>query len=199
MCENGLNQSPINITRPIDASLSPLIFEELGKATTFINNEHMLQVNFQGVNSVTIDDKRYNLKQINFHSPSENKINGKSFPMEAQLIHMDSNNNPLIIALMFQEGDDNFILNRLLRNLPKKANVIEEIKSEVLAYKILPDLKEYYLFNGSITTPPCTEGVKWLVLKNPVQISKSQLKDFTLNIPKNARDTQKLNARIILE
>jgi carbonic anhydrase len=199
MCENGLNQSPINITRPIDASLTPLVFEGTAKATKFINNGHSLQVDFQSGNYVSIDDKKYGLKQINFHTPSENQINGKSFPMEAQLIHADSNNDLAVIAVMFQEGDDNIVLNKLLRNLPEKAHDQFEIKSEVIAYEILPLIQEYYKFNGSLTTPPCTEGVKWIVMKEAVKISSSQLKDFSSIMHKNARNIQKLNARIILE
>lgn len=199
ICKEGLNQSPINITTAIKAELTPLIFEGNAKATTFINNGHALQVNFQSGNYVTIENKKYGLKQINFHIPSENHINGKAFPMEAQLIHSDVNNNLAVVSILFEEDTDNLVLNKLLRNLPEEENDKEEIKSEVLGYEILPNFKEYYRFNGSLTTPPCVEGVKWVVLKSPVEISKSQLDDFMAVVPKNARDIQELNARIILD
>ena len=199
ICEEGLNQSPINITSAINAELAPLIFEGNAKATTFTNNGHTVQVNFQSGNYVTIDDKKYGLKQIHFHTPSENQINGKSFPMEAHLVHSDANDNLAVVSVLFEESSDNFVLNKLLRNLPEEADSLQEIKSEVLGYELLPEFNEYYRFNGSLTTPPCTEGVKWVVLKTPVEISKSQLADFMEVMPKNNRDIQELNARIILD
>lgn len=199
MCTDGLNQAPINIIDPIDATLSPLIFEGIAKANTFINNGHTVQVNFQSGNYIIINDTKYHLKQIHFHTPSENQINGKIFPLEAHLVHADIDNNLAVIGVLFQEGNESSVLNKLLRNLPEKEHDIQDVKSEVLGYEILPDSKEYYQFNGSLTTPPCTEGVKWIVLKNPIQISKSQLSDFQSVMPRNARNVQKLNARIILE
>ncbi len=198
-CKDGLNQSPIDITTVIKAELTPLIFEEKSKATTFRNDGNLLQVTFQGGNYVYVDNIKYGLKQINFHTPSENKIDGKSFPMEAQLIHSDAKNNIAIISVFFEEASDNFVLNRLLRNLPENENETQNIKSEVFAYEILPSTKDYYRFNGSLTTPPCTEGVKWIVMKTPVELSKSQLNDFTKVISNNARDIQDINARIILD
>lgn len=199
MCKDGLNQSPINITTAIKAELSPLIFEENSKATTFTNDGNLLKVNFRGGSSVTIDGKKYGLNQINFHTPSENQIDGKTYPMEAQLIHSDSRNNIAIVSVFFEEAADNFALNKLLRNLPENENEKQDVKSEVSAYELLPNSKDYYRFNGSLTTPPCSEGVKWIVLKTPTELSKSQLNDFTRVVPNNARDIQDINARIILD
>ena len=199
MCEKGLNQSPINISTPIDATLSPLIFEGNAKAKTFVNNGHTVQANFENGNYLTIENKKYELKQIHFHTPSENHIDGKVFPMEAHLVHADKNNNLAVIGIMFEVSEDNTTLNKLLRNLPENKDQKNEVKSEIFGYEILPESKEYYRFNGSLTTPPCTEGVKWIVLKTPVTISKSQLKDFEAVMPKNARDIQNINARTILE
>lgn len=199
MCEKGLNQSPINISAPIDATLAPLIFEGNAKAKTFVNNGHTVQANFENGNYLTIENKKYELKQIHFHVPSENHIDGKVFPMEAHLVHADKNNNLAVIGIMFEVSEDNTTLNKLLRNLPENKDKKNEIKSEIFGYEILPESKEYYRFNGSLTTPPCTEGVKWIVLKTPVTISKSQLKDFEAVMPRNARDIQNINARTILE
>lgn len=199
MCEQGINQSPINITNSIDAQLSPLLFQGESKAKTFVNNGHTLQVNFSNGSYLTIENKKYSLKQIHFHTPSENQIDGKSYPMEAHLVHADSYNNLAVISVMFEESNDNIVLNKLLRNLPEDADESQVVKSEVLAYEILPQLKEYYTYNGSLTTPPCTEGVRWIVLKTPVEISKSQLDDFKNVMPKNNRPLQKINARYILD
>lgn len=199
MCAKGLNQSPINISTPIDATLVPLILEGNAKAKTFVNNGHTVQANFEKGNYLTIENKKYELKQIHFHIPSENHIDGKVFPMEAHLVHADKNNNLAVIGVMFEVSEDNTVLNKLLRNLPENKDQKEEVKSEIFGYEILPESKEYYRFNGSLTTPPCSEGVKWIVLKTPVTISKSQLKDFEAVLPRNARDIQDINARTILE
>ena len=204
MCEEGKNQSPINIVNPVDANLFPLLFQGETKATTFVNNGHTVQVNFSNGNYLTISGKKYSLKQMHFHTPSENQINGKSFPMEVHLVHADSYNNLAVIGVMFEEtNDDNITLNKLLRNLPELdedgEKVIEEIKSDVEGYEILPENKDYYTFTGSLTTPPCTEGVKWIVMKDPVTISKSQLEDFKKSMPKNNRPIQDINARYILD
>jgi len=198
MCEDGLNQSPINITQTIDARLNPLSFEGEAKATMFENNGHSLKVSFTGSTSLNIDNEKYYLKQIHFHTPSENQINGKSFPMEAHLVHSNGTGNLSVLAVMFEIGEDNMVINKLLRNLPENQDDKNKLKSEIFGYDLLPEIKDYYRFNGSLTTPPCSEGVKWFVLKDTVSISKSQLSDFEAVMPKNNRPIQKINARVIL-
>jgi len=198
MCEAGMNQSPINITSAIEAELTPLAFAGSAKATTFVNNGHSVEAAFAGGNTVTVDNKEYSLKQVHFHSPSENTIDGKSFPLEAHFVHA-SGSSLAVVAVMFEEGADNPTLNKLLRNLPENEGDKNQLKSEILGYELLPASKDYYKYSGSLTTPPCTEGVKWLVLKTPVQISKSQLNDFTSVMPVNNRPVQDLNARTILK
>ncbi len=198
MCAEGLHQSPINIINSIEAQLTSLSLEEKSKAKTFVNNGHTVQVNFSGFNTLNLDNTKYYLKQIHFHTPSENQIDGKSYPMEAHLVHANNAGELTVLAVMFEEGSDNSVLNKLLRNLPENEGDKETLKSDIQAYEILPESLDYFRFSGSLTTPPCSEGVKWLVLKNPVQISKSQLKDFTEVMPKNNRPLQEINARSIL-
>ncbi|MAD42583.1 MAG: hypothetical protein CL623_09355 [Arcobacter sp.] len=199
MCEDGLNQSPINITNVIDAQLNPLTFESTAKATSFANNGHSVQVNFTSANSLAIDNQKYYLKQIHFHTPSENQINGVSYPMEAHLVHANSAGDLAVVGVMFELGEDNIVLNKLLRNIPENTGDSNKLKSEILGYDILPSNQDYYRFNGSLTTPPCSEGVKWFVLKTPVSISKSQLADFNAAMPTNNRPIQNINSRVILD
>jgi carbonic anhydrase len=199
MCTEGLNQSPINITNTVDASLKALVFEGDAKATSFVNNGHTVEVNFSSANSFTVDSKKYYLKQIHFHTPSENQVDGKSYPMEAHLVHANSAGNLAVVGVLFEEAKYNLVLNKLLRNLPENEGDREVLKSDILGYDILPASKEYYRFNGSLTTPPCSEGVKWFVLRTPVELSKSQLNDFMEVMPTNNRPIQKINARIILD
>lgn len=197
MCEEGMHQSPINITSSIEAKLAPLALEGNAKATTFANNGHAVEAVFSGGNKLTVDGKSYSLRQVHFHTPSENTIDGKSFPMEAHFVHA-SGSSLAVVAVMFEVGAENATLNKLLRNLPENEGDKNQLKSEIVGYEMLPESKDYYRFSGSLTTPPCTEGVKWFVLKNPVQLSESQLKDFTAVMPKNNRPVQAINARTIL-
>lgn len=198
MCEEGMNQSPINITNATNAQLEELALSGEAKATKFFNNGHSVEASFSYGNKLSVDGKSYNLKQVHFHTPSENTIDGKSFPMEAHFVHA-SGSNLAVIAVMFELGEENSTLNKLLRNLPEEKGDSNELKSQITSYEMLPNDKSYYRFNGSLTTPPCSEGVKWFVLKTPVSISKSQLKDFEAVMPKNNRPIQDLNARTILK
>lgn len=199
MCEQGVNQSPINIFMVQSAQLSPLVFEGKAKALNFINNGHTVQVNYKKGNNIKFNNKEYRLLQMHFHTPSENHIEGKSYPMEAHLVHRDSKNNLLVLAVMFElDNDDNNVLNKLLRTLPKEEHESKELKSNITGYELIPNKLDYYTFNGSLTTPPCTEGVRWVVLKTPVKISKNQLEDFEKVMPKNNRKIQDINGRYIL-
>ncbi|PIF03405.1 MAG: hypothetical protein CSA86_05750, partial [Arcobacter sp.] len=189
MCKQGVNQSPINIASAVDAQLTPLLFQGESKANEFVNNGHTVQVNFSSGNYLTVNDKKYSLKQMHFHTPSENTIDGKSYPMEAHLVHKSASGNLAVVGVMFEKSeDDNPTLNKLLRNLPAIPEghdiTKEKLKSQILSYEVLPKDKAYYRFNGSLTTPPCSEGVKWFVMKTPVSISKNQLADFESVMPK---------------
>ncbi len=199
VCEQGMLQSPINIVsnEVLDANLDDLSFMNKTKASNFEFNGHALQLNFPSGNTLKIADKVYNLKQIHFHTPSENKIDGKSFPMEGHLVHTKGK-QIAVVAVLFKIGEENSFFNKILRTLPNEEETKKELKSKVLPYNILPLSSSYFTFNGSLTTPPCTQGVRWIVMKNPVSISKSQLKDFTDVINNNNRPIQNTNSRFIL-
>lgn len=201
MCESGKHQSPLDIRGDIlKAQLDEITFYDDARATTFSNNGHSLKVNFARGNLIDFQSKDYSLLQMHFHTPSENRIDGVSYPMEVHLVHQDKNKNLAVIAVMFEEAEDtNIVLNKLLRNVPEQKNQSNSIKADVYGYDILPENKEYYTFDGSLTTPPCTEGVKWIVLKTPVQASKNQLEDFKAIMGKNNRPLQNRNTRFILE
>ncbi|RXK00310.1 hypothetical protein CRU98_03890 [Arcobacter sp. CECT 8986] len=202
MCKDGKHQSPINLTSDnvIDANLGDITFYDDSFASTFENNGHTLKVNFKSGNMIEYGSKEYSLLQMHFHTPSENQIDGKSFPMEAHLVHKDANGNLLVIAVMFEQSDEsNVILNKLIKKLPSKVGDKRELESDIYGYDILPEDREFYSFDGSLTTPPCSEGVKWIVLKNPVGISDSQLEDFKNIMQENNRPIQEKNNRYILE
>ncbi len=202
MCSEGKNQSPINIsvTDSKDTNLKDIAFSYKANSNSVINNGHTVQVNIDDGSTIMIDGITFQLKQFHFHAPSENQINGKNFPLEAHFVHLDKEGNIAVVALMFQEGETNTALKKVWSKLPLKA---EEKTALTLnaddVNALLPKDKSYYRFSGSLTTPPCSEGVRWFVLKQPVTISKEQVEKFTHTMHHaNNRPIQKINARKVL-
>ena len=179
MCEKGSNQSPINIQDALHTSGHPLQPSYTAQSNeTIINNGHTVQVNFGPGNSVVVDNTTFTLKQVHFHSPSENLIEGRSFAMEAHFVHADDKGNLLVLALMFNEGEANSTLAKLWTALPANAGPASPLAGTVTPAEFMPKSLSYYRFSGSLTTPPCTEGVRWLVLKTPVSASSAQIEAF---------------------
>lgn len=199
-CAKGKNQSPVNLTGFIDADLPPITFDYHSAAGEIVNNGHTIQANYQDGSSITVNGQRFSLKQFHFHSPSENTVDGESFPLEAHLVHADAQGNLAVIAVLFREGKANPALETLWQSMPHDEGETRELPTPVSANGILPRSKDYYRFDGSLTTPPCTEGVEWLVMKSPMSASTEQIHQFTrtLHHPNN-RPVQPLNARLVLK
>ena len=199
-CSSGKNQSPVNLTGFIKAELAPIEFDYKADGDNIINNGHTVQVNFAQGSSMALNGHSFDLKQFHVHSPSENQIEGKTFPMEAHFVHADANGSLAVIAVMFEEGKPNAELEKAWKSLPYEAGKKVTLTDSVLGTALMPDDKTYYRFNGSLTTPPCTEGVTWLVMKKPVTASKEQIENFThVMHHHNNRPVQAINARTILE
>jgi carbonic anhydrase len=194
----GKNQSPINVTGTIDAQLQPVGFNYKAGGTEVVNNGHTIQVNYEPGNGISMDGTPFELKQFHFHSPSENQVNGKSFPLEAHLVHADKDGNLAVVAVMFDLGAANPAVGAAWGQMPK-AEGNAALPAKVSASSLLPAERDYYRYNGSLTTPPCTEGVRWVVMKRPMTISKEQLEAFktTLGFDNN-RPLQPVNARPVL-
>jgi carbonic anhydrase len=200
MCAKGKNQSPIDLDGFIESSLMPISFNYASGASNIVNNGHTIQVNFAKGSTMAVDGQTFELKQFHFHAPSENHIGGKSFPMEAHLVHADEAGNLAVVAVMYVEGKENTAVKKLWNEMPKMAGGQNMLSEKINASQIMPKNKEYYRFNGSLTTPPCTEGVKWLVLKKYVSVSKEQVDAFShvMHHPNN-RPVQPVNARPVLK
>ena len=199
-CKTGLNQSPIDLAGFIESDLSALKLTYKPGIQEVINNGHTIQVNYKAGSSLSIDGAEYDLKQFHFHAPSEDKLNGKSYAMEAHLVHADKDGKLAVVGVMIEEGAENEALKAIWADMPEKADEKKTMASEVSVEGILPSNRDYYRFNGSLTTPPCSEGVLWLVLKNPLTTSKEQVAQFsqTVGHPNN-RPVQPTNARGVLE
>ena len=197
---SGLNQSPINISQTTKAQLSPLKFNYATTSKSIVNNGHTVQVDFNEGNVLELDGKKFSLKQFHLHSPSENTILGKSYPLEMHLVHASEQGELAVVAVMFEQGNENNKLSNIWKTLPKTPGTTYFLQQQEAATSFIPEKLDYYRFNGSLTTPPCTEGVRWVVLKDIQQASAQQIKAFTtlLEHPNN-RPVQPINARVILE
>ena len=198
-CE-GRNQSPVNLTDFTEADLPPIRFNYVKGAENIVNNGHTIQVNFDKRSSIEIDGRTFSLIQYHFHAPGENEINGKSYPMEAHFVHSDKDGNLAVLALLFEEGAENKSLTKVWEHLPEKTGDNHALTDVVSANELLPKSRDYYRYDGSLTTPPCSEGVRWLVFKEPVYASKKQIDEFRhiMHHPNN-RPIQPTNARLILK
>lgn len=201
LCSSGENQSPINIKSNFDVELPAITFNYTANPTKIVNNGHTIQVNITSGSNITVDGKVFQLKQFHFHTPSENTIDGKSFPLEAHFVHRSSDSNKYaVVAVMFEEGAANPILEKIWEKMPAKARESVKFEGGLDYTQLQPKDKDYYRFNGSFTTPPCTEGVYWHVLKKPLTASKEQIAKFLLIMHHpNNRNIQKTNARIIVK
>jgi carbonic anhydrase len=202
-CAQGKNQSPINIVvaDSKDTNLQDIVFSYNATSNSVVNNGHTIQVNIDDGSAIMIDGKRFELKQFHFHTPSENQIDGKHFPLEAHFVHLDKEGNIAVLALMFEEGKSNTILEKIWSKMPANADDKSALTlSSDDIHALLPKENAYYRFSGSLTTPPCSEGVRWFVLKTAVNISKEQVEKFLHTMHHaNNRPVQNINARKVLQ
>jgi carbonic anhydrase len=199
-CDVGRNQSPINIEDTMRASLKPIRGIQKFPAKEIFNNGHTVQVNFKTGNMLVLDSAPYQMKQVHFHAPSENTINGKSYPLEAHFVHADAKGNLTVIGVMFKEGKANIGLTKLWPQMPDKGSKPIALNTRVTPSEMIPENRAYYRFSGSLTTPPCSEGVRWLLMKTPMTASKEQIEAFEHAVKHhNNRPVQALNGRLVVE
>lgn len=198
LCAIGKRQSPINIEEgaTLAGPAEPIQFAYTPSNATVVNNGHTIQVDLQGDNSITVRGSNYRLVQFHFHSPSEEQVNYKRFAMVAHLVHKNDEGQLAVVAVLLEQGTPNPLIDKVWTYMPLDANDRVRMPREILNMnELLPADQRYYQFMGSLTTPPCSEGVLWMVLKQPVQLSKSQFRLFTQLYPNNARPIQPLNGR----
>lgn len=202
MCSKGMNQSPVDVSAVMKTRITPLKLRYSQSPTSLSHGGYTLMANFAGntKNSVKIDGELFMLRQLHFHSPSENTIGGKHYPLEMHLVHQNARGETAIVAVMFVTGTPNPELQKLWYKLPHEAGETIELTQDVDIKKLLPSRPAYYRFSGSLTTPPCTEGVRWLVMKEPLSLSTEQLKALIGVLPhENNRPVQPRHGRVIVE
>ncbi len=202
VCAIGKRQSPINIENggTLQGPAEPVQFAYAPSNGTVVNNGHTIQVDIQGDNSITVRGSNYRLLQFHFHTPSEEQINFKRFPMVAHLVHKNSEGQLAVVAVLLDEGEANPMIDKVWTYMPLDSGDRVRMPQDLLDVNgLLPKDQRYYQFMGSLTTPPCTEGVLWMVMKQPVTMSRAQLKLFAQIYPNNARPVQPVNGRTVRE
>jgi len=202
-CKSGKQQSPIDIRNAEKAKLPAVRFEYRSGPLKIINNGYTaVRVNYTPGNGnfLIVGDQRYELTQFHFHHPSEESIQGKPFDMVAHLMHKSSDAKIAGVAVLLQAGSSNSTVRQLWEHMPHTPGKEEVIAGvEVNPAGLLPRDTSYYMYMGSLTAPPCTEGVIWFVLKTPVDISAEQIGAFAALYPHDVRPPQPLNGRVVQE
>ncbi len=198
-CGEGEKQSPINIdvsNVELNDDLEALDITYQPTPFSLENNGHTVQLTDPtGENSIELQGEQYTLQQLHFHIPSENTLNGDHFEMEGHLVHKNEAGELAVLAFLIEEGEDNPALAEAFSSIPSEQNK-EELSSKIKLDSLLPKDMSTFRYSGSLTTPPCSEGVSWVVLEEPIELSEQQIGAFSESFPHgNARDPQPLNNR----
>ena len=199
LCSSGQRQSPIDIRGGLAVDLEPVRFDYQASRFAVIDNGHTVQVNLAQGNAIEVGGKRYELLQFHFHRPSEERIDGRQFEMSLHLVHRNDQGQLAVVGLLFDKGPAQAVLQQVWNNLPLEKNEENPASAPIELNELLPSDRRYYTYMGSLTTPPCSEGVKWIVMRQPVTLTKEQIDIFARMYPMNARPIQAVAGRRIMQ
>lgn len=197
-CASGVEQSPVDLSRDLlSGAGSDVAFDYRESALHIVNNGHTVQVVYEPGSAIEVDGIRYELLQFHMHADSEHTVDGQRYPMELHLVHRDSAGKLAVVGLFWIEGNHNRALDPVLSNMPHDIGTepVAIDGARVNAGEILPATRVMFDYPGSLTTPPCTEGVRWFVMTLPAELSSDQLAAFRELYPANSRPIQPLNDR----
>lgn len=198
-CGSGQRQSPIDLRDGIRVQLDPVQFEYKASGFRVIDTGHTVQVNVDGGNTIEVMGRRYELQQFHFHRPSEERIDGRVFDMSAHLVHKDPEGRLAVVAVLLEGGSAQPLVQTIWNNLPLEKGDEVPARGAIDLNALLPAERGYFTYMGSLTTPPCSEGVLWMVMKQPVSVSPEQIAIFSRLYPMNARPVQSASGRLIKE
>jgi carbonic anhydrase len=199
VCAIGSQQSPIDIGATIKSRLPPLRINWARRADTIINNGHTIQLNFAEGSMMTFGEANYKLLQLHFHRPSEHLIGGKNFPMEAHFVHRAESGALAVVGVLMTTGKSNPAFHRIVSTMPAEEGPAVKADPRIDPHALLPARLGYYRYPGSLTTPPCSEIVEWLLLTSPIHVAEADIASFARLYPLNARPAQKDNRRYVLQ
>ncbi len=197
VCSSGANQSPIDLASTTPVGAAQIVFNYGSTALTVINNGHTILANVEAGNTITLEGVPYELAQFHFHAPSEHTVAGKHFAMEMHFVHVGASGDLAVVGMLFDRGPVSGPLASVWAVLPSDTELQGEVDGFDLA-TLLPGDRGVYRYSGSLTTPPCSEGVKWMMLQTPASASADQVQAFDDIIGANNRPVQPVNARELL-
>lgn len=199
LCETGHNQSPVDLGTTTAAALAPLELDYRPGGQAVRHNGHTLRIDLPAGDTLRLEGRAFTLRQVHFHAPSEHRLGGRSYPLEAHLVHVDQEGELAVVGVLFEPGAPNPALTALGESLPATAGASQPLAEPLPLMALLPDALDHYRYSGSLTTPPCSEGVRWMVLRMPVTASPAQLAAMRQALGGNSRPLQPLHARLVLE
>jgi carbonic anhydrase len=198
LCSRGSKQSPIDLRHARPAALPPIKLGYRPLRATPLNNGHTIQFPFENGSSIEIRGHRYKLSQFHFHAPAEHLLSGRRFEMELHLVHMDAAKNAAVLGVLIRRGRANPAFERLFAHLPHHEGKGRRLARPFDPARMLPrggGRAPYFAYDGSLTTPPCTQGVHWMVFRQPVELSGAQIARFRAIFPHDSRPVQPLRGR----
>ena len=198
-CAEGTEQSPVNITGYAPTDDAPIVFSYSGLATVARNNGHTVYLDYAPDNHIEVDGHRYELQGVHYHSPGEHLLDGESLAAELHLVHQDGDGNLAVVGLLFRLGEPSSMVQELI-DAASDVGTAVDLEHGLAARSFIPDSLGYYGYNGSLTTPPCTEGVRWIGMRSVGTVSQDQadrLRELTGG--PNNRPAQPIGGRRIFE
>ena len=199
LCAKGTRQSPIDIQGGIRVQLEPVAFDYKAGLARVVDNGHTIQVAVAPGSTIEVMGRRYELQQFHFHRPSEERVDGRRFEMVVHLVHRDAEGRLAVVAVLLERGGAQPVVQNVWNHLPLEKGDEAAVRATLDPTGLLPDDRAYYTYMGSLTTPPCSEGVLWMVMKKPVTVSAEQVAIFSRLYPMNARPVQAASGRLIKE
>lgn len=200
VCGTGKSQSPIDVESATGDDLTNISFYYQPSEVNILNNGHTVQVNYDAGSYIELDGARYDVAQFHYHAPSEHAVDGKLFAAELHIVHKNADGGLAVVGILLDEGAQNDALQPFIENLPAEESEASDAGVKINAADLLPAMQTTYRYSGSLTTPPCSEGVNWLLMTTPVEISTKQLTALkSLFDHANNRPVQPLNDRPLVE
>lgn len=198
LCSEGTHQSPIEITESISATLPKLELNYQTVPLSIKNNGHSVGIKLDNAGELKFGDQSYQILQVHFHAPSEEVINGQHAELSLHFVHKNKQGQFAVLDVLANKGDSNPLIEELIKVWPKTPDEGQQFETTIDITQLLPEDQNYYTYWGSFTTPPCWEGVRWMILKQPITVSEQQLATIHSAYQGNVRPTQPINARYIL-
>lgn len=197
-CGTGVEQSPIDLAAPAGATTAAITFDYRDSALELVNNGHTIQATYDAGSTIEIDGERYELEQFHLHGPSEHTLGGREYALEIHFVHRSAGGQLAVVGALAEVGPRHAGLAPVFDNLPTEPDLPRAVlEARVAADLILPRDRTAFVYAGSLTTPPCTEGVRWIVLQHPVTVDEQQLEQYHAVMHRNDRPVQPLNGRMV--